>query len=77
MGDVTNGADVHSGLTRDNLGVKGGDLAHVEVSEGLWSQVILSQHCFSLLRDNFLLSVSLEDKFAFLRGLDLLFYHFL
>ena len=77
MSDVTNCANIDSGLTRDNFGVEGRDLVNVKVIEGLCSQVLLSYYCLLLKSYNFLLIQSLEDEWGFLWDLRLdYFNHF-
>ena len=72
---MTDCSNIHCRLSGDNFWVKRRDLSDIEVIERLRGQMILLQHVFLLISDDFFLRKFFEDE-----GLLLLsclgFYHF-
>ena len=64
VGDVTDGSDVDGRLSRDDLGVKRGNLLEVEVFECLWRQMSLGVDCLLLLSDDVFSSLTDEDELS-------------
>ena len=54
MGYVTNGTDVLSSLSRNDLWSQGSNLGNVQAVQGLLSQMALCSQSFSLLINDFL-----------------------
>ena len=72
---MTDRTDVNSSLPRDNLWVQRRNLAHIEVLQILWAQMLLFKHQSVLLFDDLFLRQSFEDERFLCAFLWYCFYH--